>query len=256
MTQVVEQSTTMKEDLNLSNLNLITVCTDAYPMIYARKLITRFKQLTNYEVTAWCITDRPDEISDIANVIEPPFGEGRGWWNKMKVYDDFYEGNAVYMDIDTVLIKNFDDELRDAIMALEDERVKVACVSDAIGWKNNKYSSSMMVLKSGRMKDVWSLFELDSWRLFNYDGGDQVWTGRLLEEWVPGGYSEVYYMDERCNKSLKLNLKFHLGQKILGQWKFPSYIPADCKIVDCGGRPKPHQLGELSYIKKAWHDVE
>lgn len=240
----------------MSNLNLITVCTDTYPMVYARKLITRFKQLTNYEVTAWCITDRPDEISDIANTIEPPFGANKGWWNKIKTYDSFYEGHAVYLDIDTVLIKNFDAEIRDAILALEDERVKVACVSDAIGWKNNKYSSSMMVLKSGRMQEVYELFKLDSWRLFEYDGGDQVWTGRLLEEWRPGGYSEVYYIDEMCNGNLKLNLKFHLGKKVFGEWKFPNRIPIQCKIVDCGGRPKPHQLENLQYIKEAWHDVE
>lgn len=240
----------------MSNLNLVVVCTDAYPMMYARKLITRFKQLSNYDVTAWCITDRPDEISDIANVIEPPFGANKGWWNKMKVYDSFYEGHAVYMDIDTVLIRNFDDEIRDAILALEDERIKVACVSDAIGWKNNKYSSSMMVLKSGRMQEVYELFKLDSWRLFDYDGGDQVWTGRLLEEWAPGGYSEVYYMDEQFNQNLKLNLKFHLGKKVLGEWKFPTRLFVNAKVIDCGGRPKPHELENLEYIKKAWHDVE
>ena len=240
-------------------INLITVCTDAYPMEYARKLITRFTELTDYEVTAWCITDRPDEISDIANTVEPPFGAGKGWWNKIKAYDSFYEGYAVYLDIDTVLIKNFDDEIREAILALESERVKVACVSDAIGWKNNKYSSSMMVLKSGKMQEVFDLFSLEtleSWGIFDYDGGDQVWTGRLLDEWKAGGYSEVYYMDEEYNSKLKLNLKFHLGSKVLGNWKFPSYIPFGCKIVDCGGRPKPHELDYLPYIKKAWHDVK
>ena len=29
----------------------------------------------------------------------------------MKVYDSFYEGNALYLDIDNVLIRNFDDEI-------------------------------------------------------------------------------------------------------------------------------------------------
>lgn len=236
-------------------LNLITVCTDAYPMEYARKLITRFKELSEFEVKAWCITDRPDEISDIAETIEPPF-KGKGWWNKMKVYDNFYEGYAVYLDIDTVLIKNFDFEINAAIKALEDVTVKVACVSDAINWMNNKYSSSMMVLKNNKMQDVWELFKLDSWRLFEYNGGDQVWTGRLLEEWKPGGFSDIFYIDEEVNKDLKLNLKFHLGKKVFGQWQFPKYIPTTCKIVDCGGRPKPHDLGHLSYIKEAWHDVK
>jgi len=162
-------------------ISLITVCTDAYPMLYARKLITRFKELSEFEVNAYCITDRPDEISDIATPVEPPYGAGKGWWNKMKVYDSFYKDEyAVYMDIDTVLIKNFDDEIKVAMGQLPRRNYKVACVSDAIGWKNNKYSSSMMVLKKGKMQDVHDLFNLESWRLFDYDGGDQVWVGRLL----------------------------------------------------------------------------
>lgn len=237
-------------------INLITVCTDAYPMIYARKLITRFKELTEYEVTAWCITDRPDEISDIATPLEPAFGNVEGWWNKIQVYDSFYEGNAVYLDIDTVLVKNFDAEIVDAIEKLKDPRVKVACVSDAINWMDNKFSSSMMVLSSGKMQEVYDLFKLESWRLSNYLGGDQVWTGRLLDEWKPGGYADIYYMDEEFNKNLKLNLKFHLGTKIMGSWTFPKYIPTKCKIVDCGGKPKPHELDNLPYIKENWHDVK
>jgi hypothetical protein len=233
----------------------ITVCTDAYDMIYARKIIKKFTELSDLEVSAYCITDRPDEISDIATPVEPPYGAGKGWWNKIKVYDSFYEEEfAVYLDIDTVLIKNFDDEIKVAMGQLHRPNYKVACVSDAILWKDNKYSSSMMVLKNGKMQDVHDLFNLESWRLFDYDGGDQVWTGRLLEEWYPGGISDVWYMDEN-NPNLKLNLKFHLGEKVLGAWKFPFYLPSECKIVDCGGRPKPHDLSNIKYIKENWHDV-
>ncbi len=239
----------------MASLSLITVCTDNYSMTYARKLITRFKELSEFEVNAYCITDRPDEINDIAVTVQPPYGAGKGWWNKIKAYDSFYKDEyAVYMDIDTVLIKNFDDEIKVAMGQLPRPNYKVACVSDAIGWKNNKYSSSMMVLKKGKMQDVHDLFSLESWRLFDYDGGDQVWTGRLLEEWSPGGLSDVWYMDEN-NPSLKLNLKFHLGEKVLGTWKFPFYLPSECKIVDCGGKPKPHELEHLKYIKENWHNV-
>jgi len=224
----------------------ITVCTDDYPMEYARKIIKRFTELTEFDVNAYCITDRPDEISDIATPVEPPFKK-KGWWNKMKVYDSFCEEDfALYLDIDTVLIKNFDKDIERAVKSLD--KYKNAVVSDAILWKNNKYSSSMMVLKKGNMQDVWDVFERDSWRLFDYDGGDQVWTGRLLKD------SKIFYMDEK-NKNIKLNLKFHLGEKIFGQWKFPTYLPSSCKIVDCGGRPKPHDLEHLNYIKENWHNV-
>lgn len=221
-------------------------------MEYARKLINRFNALTNFEVTNWCITDRPDEISDLANTIKPPFGSGKGWWNKMKVYDSFFEGDAIYLDIDTVLIENFDTEIESALDAIHNKGKRIACVSDAITWKGNKFSSSMMVLQSGDMQDMYDTFASECHSLFDYDGGDQVWTGRNLNE------NHVFYIDLEY-PNVKLNLKFHLGQKIIGQWKFPErsfQLPKDCKIVDCGGRPKPHELKHLEYINKCWHEVE
>jgi len=238
---------------------LLTVCTDNYPMEYARKLILRYKQLSNFDISAYCVTDRPDEIKDIATPIEPPFGEGKGWWNKLVAYNQHYmkswwshqsdERFIVYLDIDTVLIKNFDEEVSVAIDKLKNG-YDVACVSDAIGWKNNKYSSSMMVLDS-HSKSMHEIFdEFDKTKPFDYDGGDQVYTGHLISKMG----KKVYYLDDDF-KMLKLNLKFHLGQKIMGQWKFPSYLPSQCKIVDCGGRPKPHELEGLKYIKENWHDV-
>ena len=35
----------------------------------------------------------------------------------------------------------------------------------------------------------------------------------------------------------------------------PLTISSDIKMIDCGGRPKPHELQALSYIKQNWHDV-
>lgn len=233
----------------MSEIALLTVCTDNYPMIYARKLITRFRELSDYDVSAYCVTDRPDEISDIATCIEPPFGSGKGWWNKLVAYkNEIPERFIVYLDIDTVLIKNFDKEIDTSIRRLNNGW-SVACVSDAINWKDNRYSSSMMVLKHNALEDVYNVFEEKP--EYDYDGGDQVYTGRLLQRLG----KKVFYIDEYY-PTVKMNLKFHLGQRILGQWKFPTYLPSTCKIVDCGGRPKPHELEHLSYIKENWHDVE
>lgn len=235
--------------MSKQKINFITVCTDAYPMDYARKIITQFEKLSNFNVTSYCITDRPNEISDIAIPIAPPFGDGKGWWNKMYLYSkDMPKGISVYLDIDTVLIKNFDEEITNCIIELTFGR-KISVVSDAIMWKNNKYSSSMMVMKHGRMVDIWEKFEKNKESLYGYDGGDQVWTGHQLND------SDVFYIDESFPK-LKMNLKFHLGKKIFGQWDFPKRLPVGTKIVDCGGKPKPHELSYLHYVKENWHDVE
>jgi len=225
-------------------INLLTVCTDEYPMEYARKLITRFKELTELEVNVYCVTDRPDEISDIATPIDSLY---KGWWNKVYLYsNDMPEGWNVYLDIDTVLIHNFDDEILKSIEANK----KVACVSDAINWMGNKFSSSMMVFKTGAMSDVYDEFKCNSFLLQDFAGGDQVWTGNLLQS------SDVFYIDDKVNFHLKANLKFHLAKKVFGQWQFPQEILSSIKIVDCGGQPKPNELKHLSYIKENWHDVE
>ena len=227
-------------------INLITVCTDAYPMEYARKTITRFMELTDLECTPYCITDRPDEIRDIATPIKPEI-KTVGWWNKVLAYSpNMPKGFNVYLDIDIVLINNFDEEIRYA----QRTGKKISCVSDAIMWKGNKFSSSMMMFCTGAMKDVYEYFKpVHKMLEHNYDGGDQVWTGHLLND------DDILYLDE-VYPDIKMNLKFHLGTKVFGQWKFPHRISPKIKTVDCGGRPKPHDLQDLDYIRNNWHEIK
>ena len=90
-------------------INLVTVCTDKYPIIYAEKLHKQFTKLSNLEVTHYCITDRPDELP---NFIKPiyPFKKSKGWWNKLNLFSgDMPAGSILYMDIDIVILQNFDD---------------------------------------------------------------------------------------------------------------------------------------------------
>lgn len=234
----------------MRKINLITVCTDAYPMVYARKIITRFKQLTNIETEVYCITDRSEEIQDLATPIKKEHEDVLGWWNKMQVYSpNMPKGWLLYLDLDIVLLQNFDDEIYDAISVLERSQKSVACVSDAIEWMGNRYSSSMMLLPSGAMRDIYRKFVEDRENIMVRPAGDQVWTGGVLNP------SRVYYMDER-NPNLKANLKFHLGRKTFGQWEFPYIISNKIKTVDCGGRPKPHEITDLPYITNNWHNVQ
>lgn len=228
-------------------LNLITVCVDSYSMEYARKLITRFKQVTKFDVQAYCITDRPNEIKDLATVITPPV-KINGWWNKMFIYSDLMpEGWNLYMDLDIVICNSFDEELEWII----EQDQSLTCVSDAIGWLGNDYSSSMVMLKSGKNSWIYDKWLKKYRELATYRGGDQVWTGRLLKkEGV-----KVLYVDKKFPR-IKANLKYHLARSIGdGRMQLPMEIPFDVKMVDCGGRPKPHELSQVAYIKENWHDI-
>ena len=56
-------------------INLVTVCTDSYPMIYAEKLHKQFRRLSNLKVEHHCITDRPDELPKFVKPIISPLPE-------------------------------------------------------------------------------------------------------------------------------------------------------------------------------------
>jgi hypothetical protein len=74
-----------------------------------------------------------------------------------------------------------------------------------------------------------------------------VWTGPQLHS--------INYIDEAF-PNLKKNLKFDLAKKNKkNQLEIPHEIDARIKLVDCGGRPKPHELEMLPYIKNNWHLV-
>ena len=228
-------------------INLITVCTDTYPMEYARKIVKRLQQLSDFDIEPYCLTDRPEEINDICNTIATPF-KAAGWWNKMFIYNkDMPEGWNLYLDLDIVLIENFDEELQWVI----DQDKPLACVSDAIKWMNNKYSSSMVLLKSKDNHDIYEAWTQKYKELETFAGGDQVWTGWFLRE----NNKEVLYIDEQFKK-IKYNLKYHLAQSMSQQGiQLPREVPPGVKMIDCGGRPKPHEMESIPYIKQNWHDI-
>lgn len=226
-----------------NRINFMTVCTDKYSMVYARKIIKRFCDLTDYIVEPYCITDRPEQIADIATPLEAHY---KTWWNKCQLYSKAMPaGWNVYLDIDNVLIKNFDDVIEFAIK----KNKKMAMLSDAILWMNNKYCSSMMIYETGRMHDVYERFVKVYKSIEDFAGGDQVWTGRYVDD------KDICYLDEEYSNKFKQNLKFNLATKVMGHYKYPEFLLNSVKIVDCGGRPKPHELENLKYIKENWHDI-
>jgi len=223
-------------------INLVTVCTDTYPMIYAEKLHRRFKQVTNLDVKHFCITDRPDEVAGWAQAIVP-FKKSKGWWNKLNLFSpDAPEGHILYMDLDIVILKNFDLEISNMIQRDE----KMCCVSDAINWMGVKFSSSLMCFKSGDHASIFDRFIEREQSINEREGGDQVWIGPQL--------TSVYYVDEDF-PNLKKNLKFHLAERQGDKLTVPAKVSGEIKLIDCTGRPKPHELGQLPYMKENWHDV-
>ena len=224
-----------------NQLNFVCVCTDRFPMKYAEILIKRFKDVTELDFNYFCITDRPDEITDWATPIAP-FKKAEGWWNKCNLFSpDMPDGTYLYMDLDIVIINNFDQE----ILWTLDNMSDIACVSDAIHWMGEKFSSSMMMFKAGSHKAIFENFIENVEMLHNREGGDQVWMGPQ--------FNQMVYMDEKF-PFLKKNLKFHLGKQNGNNLQLPATLEPSIKLVDCTGNPKPDKLGNVPYIKENWHD--
>ncbi len=71
-----------------------------------------------------------------------------------------------------------------------------------------------------------------------------MWAGPLMRD--------VLYIDE-AYPNLKRNLKFHLAKRVGNELVVPSSLDASIKIVDCSGRPKPHELEMLDWVRDNWH---
>lgn len=223
-------------------LNLVTVCTDAYPMEYARKLIKRVTSLSKFDFDCYCITDRPEEIKDLAIPVQALYP---GWWNKPTGFSIGINDFTLYMDLDIVILQNFDEEIEYAL-GWNDH---IVLVEDAIGWMGNDLSTSWMVFNRPAFSYISHSFRHEYIRkqLNTFPGGDQVWLGKEVKPAFHKINIKYPYM--------KKNLKFDLGKKVFDRWEFPELIDTRIKMVDCGGRPKPHQLESLRYIRNNWHNI-
>jgi hypothetical protein len=224
-------------------INFVSVCTDKYPLLYAEKLHQHFNDVSNLAAEHYCITDRPSEIEGWATPIAP-FKKAAGWWNKVNLFSSEMPcGPILYMDLDIVILQNFDAEIE----AMLNQLPVLSCVSDAVNWMGCKFSSSMMVFESGQHADIFEEFLRQDDSLNIRPGGDQVWIGPQLEQ--------INYIDKTF-PNLKKNLKFHLmDHSYTPPPLLHTEISDKVKLVDCGGDPKPHILEAVPYIKENWHDV-
>ena len=221
-------------------INFISVCTDKYPMVYAQKLHRQFQKLTKLKINHYCITDRPDELPKFVTPIEP-YKKSIGWWNKINLFSsDMPKGYMLYLDLDVVILNNFDKE----IQFMQKREEQMCCVSDAIEWMGIKFSSSLMFFKSGVHSKIFENFVQNESLINNREGGDQVWTGPQL--------SSICYMDEHY-PNLKKSFRFHLAKRNSKKYEVPLIINDKIKIIDFGGKLKPHQFDKLDYIKKNWY---
>ena len=220
-------------------LNLITACGGPYSMEYAEKTHNMISRHLDLPFNSYCITERPHELPAQIQPIEPELIV-KGWWNKTLAFSkNMPDGYILILDVDLIVLNNITAEVNFALQNL----TTIAAYSDAVNWHGSKLSSSFMIFKSGSLSQIFENFKSQYKQLENFQGGDQVWMYPQIQD--------VLYIDEYF-PNFKRSLKFNIGQVESGSIHLPSKLNPDIKILDCHGRPKPHELTSWPVISEHW----
>ena len=135
-------------------INLVVACVGGYDMEYANKSVSMFRRNVDLDVSAYCITDRPELLDATITPIEPK-PVVSGWWNKTIAFSpDMPKGWTVVIDLDVVIIGNITRIIEYAI----ENTLQMATYNDALHWHGCKMSSSFMIFRSGSLAHIYEKF--------------------------------------------------------------------------------------------------
>ena len=172
-----------------------------------------------------CRTDTP--FSGAGIICRPLVGIMEGWWSKIEIF--CYTGPCLYFDLDTVLVSDF-SHLFDIIHKLK------------------KYE--FLALKPFRSSEVWA-------------SGIMAWNGnwnKVFNDFRPSDM--VVKWDKRYifPKLEKLGATVRSIQGyLMGVYSYKhhcrEYLPVDASIVCFHGRPRPHQVAWINWVKQYWRNA-
>lgn len=159
-----------------------------------------------------CITDRPDELPEGVEAVEPEPGLP-GWWQKVALFKPgkLPVGRIAYFDLDLALIGGLEDLFE--------------CAGINKNWFMPGYDSSVMVWDAGDHADVWERFTPNVMERLR---GDQDWLSELGGwETFPGEWCVSYKAHARIGP------------------------PHGAKVVSFHGLPKPHEISR-GWVPAVW----
>jgi len=227
-------------EMHPDNFNFIFTSGGPYGVEYANKTYNMMKRHAGYSFKAFCISDPQEGLNPEITTI-PPEMKVKGWWNKVLGFSkSMPAGWIVMLDVDILITNSLKPILDYAFMNTK----QIAAYSDAIHWMNCKFSSSMMIFKSGSLDYIYEEFKRQYPAIEDRAGGDQVWIGPYLKE--------VLYLDEVFPK-FKKSLKFELGEIKGNELIIPKKIDDKTCLIDFHGRPKPHEISDVPFVAEHWH---
>lgn len=159
----------------------------------------------------------------------------KGWWSKIELFREL-TGHTLYFDLDSVVVGSLDRiaEYPHRFTMSHDFYHGNPC-STAMAW-NGDYSFIYEMFKD------------------NPAGYAKYYDGLLAKEKRIGDQAFI----EDCLKKRGLPIDFF--QNVTGRYSVASYkvdkcdkaLPPDAGVVAMHGRPKPHQLGHIKWVKEHW----
>ena len=173
----------------------------------------------------FCFTDL--QITLPGAVIIPMHKELEGWWSKLEIFQ--YRGACLYFDLDTVLISDFSYIFK-VIRELK--------------------PFEFLALKPFRSSEIWA-------------SGIMAWNGdwnKVFNDFRPSDMQVKWDQRYIFPKLEKLGATVRSIQGyLMGVYSYKHHcreeLPADASIVCFHGRPRPHQVTWINWVKRYWRNA-
>lgn len=214
-------------------LNVITVKVgERYKPEYVTKMRSMLLRHLRIPFEFYCLTEDASGLSDDIGIIEP-FPGLEGWWNKMALFSDrMPAGSLLYLDLDQIILGDITGIIEECL------KQDFSCYADHIHYQGVKLGTALMTFNSGSFPDIWGKFWVNQEKIQEVyaTGGDQVYLGSSIQN--------PWFMDEHFPGAVQ-SYKFD----ILPTGKPPG---PEVKLVNFHGRPKPHDLRLVPWVKENW----
>lgn len=198
---------------------------DVFSFRYVNACIANIKKHITYPHEIVCLTDNPKGIVGADRIVYMRHNWSK-WWGKIELFRDDITTNkhCLYLDLDTVCLKNIDDicKLPYGFYGLRDFNVLDVLQTGVLKWDVTEYST-----------DIYKSFVNEDFSKYTNKGD---------HEWI-GAYAPKHKFLQDCFPDEIASYKTHISRISKGDMK-PT-------IVCFHGIPRPHTVTD-NFITNEW----
>lgn len=193
-----------------------------YPDEYVYKLKNMVRRHIKESHTFLCYTDSPISDIDCAQTDLP------GWWGKLDLFCE--KGPCLYFDLDTVILSS----LQALVIGVRMLNAQSFIMIRPWNPRRKSWASGIMGWNGGDWSFIREGFNERQMKRFSWDQKYITW--KLKERGVNVVPVQTFVRIDSFRHHCKDQGK----------------PPADCKIVCFHGRPRPHEVRKLHWMREHW----